>query len=223
MSYISTGIDTHIHLPRSMYLSLASSAPSASQLCLGSLNPTSVTLPTLPSDEALSQANFTNVRFWTKRDWSSFQKVAKGISDANCTKRGERGNARASHGENVMMQYVEDEQGNPISGDRAGEIRRAGRSLWTQLATAGVAPKTWTKADMNSSEFFKHEMRKRFPELRLCEANWKIEQIAIDYYPSWHTHHSKEAIVKREGEDATYANKRRRLGEQPSDKAGNIL
>ena len=47
-------------------------------------------------------------------------------------------------------------------------------------------------------------MRRRFPELRLCEANWKVDQIATDIYPSWHHHYFKgmHTAIKQEAEVA---------------------
>ena len=31
-------------------------------------------------------------------------------------------------------------------------------------------------------------MNKRFPELRLCELDWKADQLATEMYPAWRTH-----------------------------------
>jgi len=45
----------------------------------------------------------------------------------------------------------------------------------------------------------------RFPELGLCELDWKAEQIATDNYPSWHTTWSKQqdAIKQEETSQAS--------------------
>lgn len=44
-------------------------------------------------------------------------------------------------------------------------------------------------------------MCRRFPQLKLCEHNWKAEQIATEYYPSWYTNHHKDAAIKQELDD----------------------
>jgi hypothetical protein len=98
------------------------------------------------------------------------------------------------------MLYVEDERGNVIDGHRATDIRRVARSIWVQLAGAGKAPKTWTKADVLTVDHYKREMRRHFPELGLCDQDWKADQIAIDNYPSWHQNYCKD-VVKHEDPD----------------------
>jgi hypothetical protein len=96
------------------------------------------------------------------------------------------------------MLYVEHENGNPIDGHKATEIRRIARSIWVHLATVGKAPKTWLKADIHTADHYKREMRRHFPELRLCESDWKADQIAIEHYPSWHSNYMKSMAVKQE-------------------------
>ena len=56
-----------------------------------------------------------------------------------------------------------------------------------------------------------------FPELRLCEPDWKAEQIAIENYPSWHQNHFKERnrSTKPEAEDIT-------VGVDPGDEVAPI-
>ena len=39
-------------------------------------------------------------------------------------------------------------------------------------------------------------MDKRFPELRLCDNDWKSDQIAAANYQSWYTYWVKPHIVK---------------------------
>lgn len=43
-------------------------------------------------------------------------------------------------------------------------------------------------------------MRQHFPELRLCENDWKADQIASDNYPSWRAHHfgADKHLIKQE-------------------------
>jgi len=167
-------------------------------------NPFNLALPTATStsDLPLRQSDFPHVKFWHKRDWTAFQKDTKGLSSFG-HRGAERGKVRASQGENVTMLFVEDQDGKSIDGHRATEIRRIARSIWAELAKKGRAPKSWCKADMSTAQEYNREMRRFFPELGFCEFDWKAEQIAIENYPSWYQHHSKdkEKSVKRESAD----------------------
>lgn len=165
-------------------------------------NPFNIALPAaIPKpDLSLRQSDFPYVKFWHKREWTAFQKDSKGLSSMG-RKGAERGKVRASQGENVTMLFVEDEDGKPIDGHRATEIRRIARSIWAELAKNGRAPKSWCKADMSTAQEYNREMRRFFPELCFCEFDWKAEQIAIENYPSWYQHHSKDKSVKHEPGD----------------------
>ncbi|KAF8806798.1 hypothetical protein BYT27DRAFT_7008766, partial [Phlegmacium glaucopus] len=93
-------------------------------------------------------------------------------------------------GINVTMRYMEFEDGQMISGDRASEIRQfacvQSSSIWVLLANKGAPPATWGATDMESRKLYCQEMCLHFPELRLCDLDWKAEQIATNNYPSWH-------------------------------------
>jgi hypothetical protein len=154
------------------------------------------------SDTPALPSNYPNVKFWRKQDWINWGKSAKGVSDLNRKGPSERGKTRASQGENVKMQYIEDENGVAVDGHKASEIRRITRSIWAHLASIGKAPKTWTKIDIMSGQQYRQEMHRQFPELRLCELDWKADMIAIEYYPSWHNNHLKDGgTVKQEQSD----------------------
>ena len=45
------------------------------------------------------------------------------------------------------------------------------------------------------------EMHHHFPELGLCECDWKADQLATDNYLNWASTHLPEALVKREFSD----------------------
>ena len=54
------------------------------------------------------------------------------------------------------------------------------------LGKKGTPPATWGAADIETRKLYSQEMSTRFPELKLCDLDWKAEQIATDNYPSWH-------------------------------------
>jgi hypothetical protein len=85
------------------------------------------------------------------------------------------------------MQYVELEDGTVISGDRATEIRKFARAIWVSVSKSGTPPSKWGQADIQTRQQYLSAMGTRFPELRYCDLEWKIDQIATDNYPSWYT------------------------------------
>ena len=171
-------------------------------------NPLNLSIPTTTTNASLppppaNRSDFPLVNFWFKRDWIAFQKGNKDLSNPN-RRASEHGRVRASQGENVKMLFVEDEGGNPIDGHKATEICRIAHSIWVEFAENGKAPKTWCKADISTAQEYNNEMRHFFPELRLCEFDWKAEQIAIENYPSWHQNYFKDKKApKNEGVDVS--------------------
>lgn len=159
-------------------------------------------------DQDLTEAprrreDYPYVHFWTRRDWidRSSQENDTTVLDTEANgSSSRRGKTRASQGINVMMRYVEDENG-VINGHRATEIRRYARQIWVHMADGGELPTSWGKANVKSSQAYCHEMSRRFPELALCELDWKADQVATDYYPSWYknwSETSQKVSVKKE-------------------------
>jgi hypothetical protein len=175
------------------YETLARSVTIANPLALP------FSMPSDPvSDLPLRKDDYPDVRFWMRQAWSEFTKN-KGTSDLHQQRSGERGRSRAAQGVNVTMRYVEDEHGHTVDGHRASEMRKIARSIWVALANAGKAPAKWSQADLGSAESYRREMRRHFPELRLCDNDWKADLIASEHYPSWYSHHDKH--VKLEDAD----------------------
>jgi hypothetical protein len=106
------------------------------------------------------------------------------------------------------MRYIEDEHGQIIDGHRASEMRKIACSVWVALANAGQAPTKWSQADIVSAEAYRREMRQHFPELCLCENNWKADLIASENYPSWYAHQSsqnKHSVKQEDAENVSQA------------------
>lgn len=163
-------------------------------------------------NEPVRREDYPDVRFWTRRDWldRSGQESDTMLLDNS----GRRGKARASQGINVAMRYVEDENGTVVDGHRATEMRRYARLIWVHMANSGELPVSWGKADVKLSQTYCREMRQRFPELALCDLDWKADQIATDNYPSWFknwSESSQKAPVKHEQEDTSAALNPKRL------------
>ncbi|KAF8816950.1 hypothetical protein BYT27DRAFT_7033262, partial [Phlegmacium glaucopus] len=82
--------------------------------------------------------------------------------------------------ENVVMDYIEDEDGLVINGDTAKNIRSHARSVLIEMDSVITMklPTTWTKVGVTESKFFRQEMYSRFPYLSLCHDDWKVSFLA---------------------------------------------
>ncbi|KJA24701.1 hypothetical protein HYPSUDRAFT_200266 [Hypholoma sublateritium FD-334 SS-4] len=110
--------------------------------------------------------------------------------------KGKRGKGRASQGQNVKMRYLQHENGDVIDGWRASDIRRFARSIFVGFALQGKLFHSWVEGvDAASRTCFYRDMVARFPELGLCELDWKSEQIASEIYSQWRSNwmNKKEA------------------------------
>ena len=97
--------------------------------------------------------------------------------------KGKRGKGRASQGQNVKMRYLQHENGDVVDGWRASDIRRFARSIFVGFALQGKVFQSWVEVvDAASCTSYYCDMVARFPEVGLCELDWKSEQIASDNY-----------------------------------------
>ncbi|KAF8130015.1 hypothetical protein K438DRAFT_1788898 [Mycena galopus ATCC 62051] len=65
-------------------------------------------------------------------------------------------------------------------------MRDEARRIWKSLRTNGHIPERWGDADSVIRSYYAGEMRRFFPELQLCELDFKAHRIAINIYPAWH-------------------------------------
>ncbi len=127
----------------------------------------------------LGQSDYPKVKFWNRCDWTAFQAIKVDES-----KMVVRGRSRASKGINLMMLYVESEDGVPVDGDTANRIRDMAKSYWDGLGDN--APASWGKASLQVKSDYCRQMVKWFPDLRLCSRDWKASNIATDFYTGWY-------------------------------------
>ncbi|KAH9012667.1 hypothetical protein EDB83DRAFT_2321882 [Lactarius deliciosus] len=85
-----------------------------------------------------------------------------------------------------MMQYIENADGTPITGNVAAEMRSHARSLWTELNDRNIALSKWGDVSKNIRENYYFEMESEFYVLQLCDNHWKSQAIATSIYSQWH-------------------------------------
>ncbi|KAF8236927.1 hypothetical protein L208DRAFT_1249864 [Tricholoma matsutake] len=82
------------------------------------------------------------------------------------------------------MQYVKLEDGTIIDGDRATEMRKFACSVWVLLTKNSAPPSKWGHSDVQARQQYINSLSSQFPELRLCDLDWKAKQITTDNCPS---------------------------------------
>ena len=125
------------------------------------------------------------MKFWYKQEWTEFSKNKQ--AEPADPQVALRGSARAHMGINVMMRYIQDRHGFVVDGFTASMMRSLARAIWVEFGISGAAPNTWGQADLESRNGYYRAMNAGFFELRLCDANWKAEQIATECYSAWHS------------------------------------
>ncbi|KAF7371531.1 hypothetical protein MVEN_00007900 [Mycena venus] len=136
----------------------------------------------------LVQSDYPKINYWTESDYRKEEKRRQNekgkatMSDA----KGQRGSKRlAEDDENVMFWFIEDENGDSIPGKRAKAARNQARKIWRYLDNLGRLPECWNDADALVSSYYTGEMRRFFPELQLCECDYKAHRIATLIFPNF--------------------------------------
>lgn len=162
--------------------------------------PSHATSTTSENTKLYSQSDYPLVKYWTRQQWKDNENNNKDASDILESKDKTRGGTRSAKGENVMMLYVEHEDGTPIDGITAAQIREHARLIWKDLYHRGKAPEKWTDASREVREEYFREMEGRWEVLRYCDNHWKATKLATALYSIWYNQYHKKA-AKTQGGD----------------------
>ncbi|KAJ6498755.1 hypothetical protein C8R45DRAFT_93866 [Mycena sanguinolenta] len=179
------------------------SASSASTSA-GISNPLAPTSSNTDHLRVLSAGDYPAVKFWSKDDFTEAEKARKDVkgkakmSDPVT----QRGSGRLVKDDaNVMFWYIQDKDGKTVSGKRIKAIRAHARQIWSHLLSIGKAPDTWSNATSVVRSYYAGEMRRQFPELQLCDLDYKSHSIATEIYPGWRmTYITNKAPIKVESD-----------------------
>jgi hypothetical protein len=160
--------------------------------------PTSATSSSTPTTSyeyppLLRRGDYLQARFWDK---STFVNAL--YSHNPTTFRYSSSTARVQN-----TDYLEDENGTPLTEKRRGEMYSHARRFWTScLQRSGRFPPTYRVLDLDTLGHFRSEMERHFSELRLCDNHWKADEIWIRNYHSWRSSTERQSgAVKTEACD----------------------
>jgi hypothetical protein len=169
--------------------------------------PASTTIATEYQDITRQNAKtrYPNIRYWTKADYSERGKEKKDRLDILEVEKGKplRGNARMKDGENVMMDFVELEDGTVVDGITAAGIRSHMAAIFNEMAASRRLPETWSKIGLLDREYVFSHLYKAFPYLQLCLDHWKAKEIGSRALSTWKNTQKKRVArtqVKLESE-----------------------
>jgi hypothetical protein len=90
-----------------------------------------------------------------------------------------------------------------LNEERCNAVTKRARQIFSHLNASGGGATKWGDMGNVSQDYYRREMYSFFPELRLCELDWKVNRLATETYSSWYRKHKdKLAItVKHESHD----------------------
>ncbi|KAI0354176.1 hypothetical protein OH77DRAFT_513233 [Trametes cingulata] len=115
------------------------------------------------------------------------------------------GGKQGRHDENVNVAqlFVEDEQGQPVSGTVAKDIREMLRSLLHSLVWSGQAAASQDHLPHEARVYIHVSLARRFPYLLLCDGGgWKINLLIKQMYHGFSGNHIKAAVSHAKAEPA---------------------
>lgn len=137
--------------------------------------------PVVPSLPQLDQADYKNIKFWHQNDYKAAHSKKKGrnsiVDPSDKPGRPRRGSGRlAETGENVQTDFIEDIEGNPVSGIMASAVRSLVCRLLSQMERDGmVTPDSWGEASMVERGYMLQELYKEYPCVAWCHNHWKAD------------------------------------------------
>lgn len=85
----------------------------------------------------------------------------------------------------ILSRFLEDKDGNPISESDKKAILAMAASFWQYLLDNDRAPKNFRQTNIEIKLQWQILMESNFECLRYCDNHWKVDQLWINYYPSW--------------------------------------
>jgi hypothetical protein len=168
--------------------------------------------------ETYSRSDYPKITYWTKQEWNAIQADTEKKAKGTPIVAGTRGATRSSKGENVMMLFLQNKDGTPVSGTDAAYIRDFARSIWRGFYLRGMAPETWGSVALDVKNDYIFEMEKKWEVLRYCENHWKANNLATLTYSQWyHPFDRKMKRAKGVIRSGERTSKKRRMSTEESD------
>ncbi|CDO75974.1 hypothetical protein BN946_scf184888.g24 [Trametes cinnabarina] len=124
--------------------------------------------------ETLTAEDHPLCQFWTRAQWAPYAQGGDRYDDRSV---------------DSVLRYLEDADGQVMSKYRVAEMADHQRRLWEKYRAEGRLPVKWSQADSDVVAHHRSNMYSKYPELALCEHNWKVTKFATERYSSWFRKH----------------------------------
>lgn len=127
-----------------------------------------LTIQVPPSPPLCMRDDFPDVKIWTRADW------AKEIQNS------------AAKGVHIKkLAFITHENGKAVDDKRLAVMAKEARTAWATLHYYRLSPENWSGKITIAGDFFSNYMRTKFPELRWCDNDWKVDAYGTVKYPEW--------------------------------------
>lgn len=89
----------------------------------------------------------------------------------------------------LITLYMEEENGGAVGESTKAALRSDLFSYWNGVFRSGEVLTNFTLLDLDRKRHFRKTFEDEYCWLRLCEAHWKVDQLWINYFASWHKTH----------------------------------
>jgi hypothetical protein len=148
-----------------------------------------LSLSQLPPQATLKKEDYPDVEFWDATSWND-SKVDKDIFTTS-----------PRHKKKGTFWFLEDANGAPLSEERCNAVTKRACQIFTHLNASGAGAKKWGEMDNVSQDYYRNEKYSLFPELRLCELDWKANQLATETYSLWYRNRKDKLATGVKQED----------------------
>ncbi|KAL0057985.1 hypothetical protein AAF712_015358 [Marasmius tenuissimus] len=184
-------VDRFVTEKSSMSANTSSTASVPNNTPLNLNGPTKEHVTYVPSD----RVKFPNVKFWKRADFKNGTSSADAITveEVNLDQAEDAGS-------NKQQRFLEDENGDVISGEQATDIRQWAFDLFGDLHKKKMAPTLWVAgAGAELKMWFYACMSQRYLLVGYCEDNWKAEELAKQQYPQWLKQGDRKVSIQGDG------------------------
>jgi len=113
--------------------------------------------------------NYPEVQYWKRDSWADLRRGAS-VTDSNSP---------------IYSIFLEDEFGKLIPSAVQDSVRDNAASFWNGMHDAGNTPQTFSHTSLEVKDKFRSTLEGKHPWLRLCEENWKVNQVWRNYFTKW--------------------------------------
>ena len=161
-----------------------------------------------PPQTPLNENNYPSVKYWHATSWTN-SKTNKDIDIFTSLKAKKKSS----------FWYLEDANGTSLNEERCNAVTKRARQIFAHLNASGAGAAKWGDMGNVSQDYYRREMYSCFPELRLCELDWKVNRLATETYSSWYRKRKDKLVTNVKQEDT----EKHHVGSVAGESSGVLL